>query len=389
MSHKKRGTLFIDYCPHTFRTIREHFNITTEQYIASISKTTKERLSEGASGAFMFFSHDQQFIVKSMSQEETAFLRSICADYAAYLLTHPDSLLTRFYGCHSIKLYGSTFSFVVMANLFSTEKVIHRRYDIKGSWVNRTASHPQNGKRVTCRHCNGGYIFGSTDAEANSCPMRVGKHEPNSILKDNDLTAKVRLDRITSEELYQQLVMDANFLARLGIMDYSLLLGVHNVEYMVDGIDDDKIHRTSTARTISASKRTAPERNMSRASDALEVELQHRDGGLPRIVAGTLKANTVVGPSCYYFGLIDILQTWNLNKRLERFAKLHVLRQDPDGISAVPPTIYKDRFTLKIADILGITLHNEEHNRYEAGLDSMRDSMMSEQIQSPYGGRYM
>lgn len=38
-----KGTLFIDYCPHTFQTIREHFGIDTNQYIDSLSRTTKVR----------------------------------------------------------------------------------------------------------------------------------------------------------------------------------------------------------------------------------------------------------------------------------------------------------------------------------------------------------
>ncbi|KAF0723323.1 hypothetical protein AaE_009885, partial [Aphanomyces astaci] len=148
----------------------------------------------------MFFSEDQQLIVKSMSEGEASFLQSIASDYAAFLITHPESLLTRFFGCHSVHLYGTTFYFVVMSNLFSDHtKIIHRRYDIKGSWVNRSAKQPTKGKKVTCRHCNGKYVFGSV--EGNVCPLRVGTHEPNVILKDNDLTQKVRLDAAVAEDL--------------------------------------------------------------------------------------------------------------------------------------------------------------------------------------------
>lgn len=353
-----KGTLFIDYCPHTFQTIREHFGIDTNQYIDSLSRTTKERLSEGASGAFMFFSHDQQLIVKSMSDEESTFLRSIAAEYASFLLTNPDSLLTRFYGCHAIRLYGNTFNFVVMANLFSTDKVIHRRYDIKGSWVNRSAKHPSKGKSVTCRHCNAKYVFGSTDAE--NCRARVGRHEPNVVLKDNDLTAKVRLDPKVAEELYDQLVKDANFLSRLGIMDYSLLLGIHNVEYMVNpDVEEDGVS-SSNPLPIPGMKSN------------FTSELTHRPGrgnsnapptksrsGLPRLGTGTRRANTVVGPSIYYFGMIDILQTWNMDKKLERFAKTKLLGKDTEGLSATPPTAYCDRFKRKMGEILSVTIRDE------------------------------
>ncbi|KAJ0402539.1 hypothetical protein P43SY_000802 [Pythium insidiosum] len=350
-----KGTLFIDYCPHTFQTIREHFGIDTSQYIQSLSRTTKERLSEGASGAFMFFSHDQQLIVKSMSDEESAFLRSIAAEYASYLLTNPDSLLTRFYGCHAIRLYGNTFNFVVMANLFSTDKVIHRRYDIKGSWVNRSAKHPSKGKRVTCRHCNAKFVFGSTESE--NCPMRVGRHEANVVLKDNDLTAKVRLDPKVAEELYEQLVKDANFLSRLGIMDYSLLLGVHNQEYTVNP-DETYSQDNYMPRTSRATKPSNREPGMRCVSPSRNPE--SNGGGLPRLGTGTRRANTVVGPSIYYFGLIDILQQWTMDKKLERFAKTKILGKDPDGLSAIPPTAYCDRFKRRMAEILSISVSGEE-----------------------------
>jgi 1-phosphatidylinositol-4-phosphate 5-kinase len=367
-----KGTLFIDYCPHTFQTIREHFGVDTNQYIESLGRTTKERLSEGASGAFMFFSHDQQLIVKSMSDEESAFLRSIAPEYASFLLTNPDSLLTRFYGCHAIRLYGKTFNFVVMANLFSTDKIIHRRYDIKGSWVNRSAKHPSKGKRVTCRHCNAKFVFGSTDAE--NCPAQVGRHEPNVVLKDNDLTARVRLDPKVAEDLYDQLVKDANFLSRLGIMDYSLLLGVHNVEYMVNpDLEEDMDGPVPPLSDVHGKRQTSTPTDLIHRSGKGRVsnptgnassQIKQRTG-LPRLGTGTRRANTVVGPSIYYFGLIDILQQWTMDKKLERFAKTKVLGKDKDGLSALPPTAYCDRFKRKMGEILSVTVRDEYAELFE------------------------
>jgi 1-phosphatidylinositol-4-phosphate 5-kinase len=400
---KNKGTLFIDYCPHTFQTIREHFGIETNQYIESLSRTTKERLSEGASGAFMFFSFDQQLIVKSMSTEESIFLRNIAADYASYLLTNPDSLLTRFYGCHAIRLYGNTFHFVVMANLFNTDKTIHRRYDIKGSWVNRTAKYPSKGKRVTCRHCNGKYVFGSSDAA--HCPARVGRHEPNMVLKDNDMTARVRLHPVIAEELYVQLVKDANFLSRLGIMDYSLLLGVHNVEYIVNPeLHEEEEEEEKEATTISNSNNStrnelrhrfngtqkqqpppppppAPPSSYSFSSIPVSAATAAPTIGsrIPRNNTGLHRANTVVGPSLYYFGLIDILQTWNLNKKLERFTKLYLLRKDPDGLSAIPPTAYCDRFKKKMAEMLSIRLEYDEIEQKEEELEEEKEKEKEEE----------
>ncbi|KDO32428.1 hypothetical protein SPRG_22110 [Saprolegnia parasitica CBS 223.65] len=360
-------TIFTDFCPHVFHAIRHHFGVSTEAYVQSLSKTTKERLSEGASGAFMFFSQDQQLIVKSMSPGEASFLQSIAPEYGSYLLSHPDSLLTRFYGCHSVQLYGSTFYFVVMANLFSdNSKTIHRRYDIKGSWVNRSAKQPTKGKSVTCRHCNGKFIFGVADAESNACPLRVGgNHEPNVILKDNDLTQKVRLNEAEAEELYAHICKDASFLASHGIMDYSLLMGVHNVEYRVTDDMELELEETENSKSLLLNnniKMKARDGSVAKMRDPMAAEDEDAllSEGLPHLFNGTRRANTVVGPACYYFGIIDILQLWNFDKKLERGFKLHVLRKDPDGLSAVPPTAYKDRFCLKMAEILSIGVHDED-----------------------------
>lgn len=115
---------FHDYSPHDFRRIRERFGVLQGPYVQSLSTTAKERLSEGASGAFMFFSGDSALIVKSTTEEESKFLRTIVKKYADYLCSYPETLLTRFYGCHCLELYGKKFHFVVMANLFDTDQVL-------------------------------------------------------------------------------------------------------------------------------------------------------------------------------------------------------------------------------------------------------------------------
>jgi 1-phosphatidylinositol-4-phosphate 5-kinase len=149
-SSSQRTKTFHDYEPHAFKKIRERFGVNNEAYIESLSTTAKERLSEGASGAFMFFSSDGALIVKSTSKEECFFLRSIANQYADYLCANEKTLLTRFYGCHCLELYGKSFFFVVMANFFDTKQIIHSRYDIKGSWVNRHGELPKRSKKVTC-----------------------------------------------------------------------------------------------------------------------------------------------------------------------------------------------------------------------------------------------
>lgn len=366
----QRTKTFHDYEPHAFRKIRECFGVDNDKYLTSLSTTAKERLSEGASGAFMFFSGDGGLIVKSTSTEESKFLRSIASQYADYLCGNPRSLLTRFYGCHCLELYGKKFSFIVMANLFDTDLVIHSRYDIKGSWVHRNADLPKAGKKVTCRECNRKYYYQSTAYDDFNCPVRLGGHEPNVVLKDNDLTQKIRLRESDSLLLFQQLKRDSNLLCSFGIMDYSLLIGVHDVEYAVGNeLEEDEImprasitEKSPGLNPFDASSVMAPPDLSVPPSDSkprhhfsIESTPESNASSGRRMPRGGMRmANTVVGPAYYYIGVIDILQTWTLKKRAERYVKIHLKRVDGDGLSAIEPKLYKERFQAKMSDILGI-----------------------------------
>lgn len=74
-----------------------------------------------------------------------------------------------------------------------------------------------------------------------SCPFTVlGHHEPNVILKDNDLKHKIRLPTDVARKLLSQLKKDAEFLCSIGIMDYSLLVGVHTTEYAVEDVMEEE-----------------------------------------------------------------------------------------------------------------------------------------------------
>lgn len=68
----------------------------------------------------------------------------------------------------------------------------------------------------------------------------------------------------------------------------------------------------------------------------------------------------VVGPGIYYIGIIDILQQWTLQKRLERFAKTQLQRKDPNGISCMPPGPYRERFQRKISQLIEHTIFIRE-----------------------------
>ena len=46
-------------------------------------------------------------------------------------MDHPESLLTRYFGSHSLRLYGVDFFFVVMQDVFRQCRPINARFDLK------------------------------------------------------------------------------------------------------------------------------------------------------------------------------------------------------------------------------------------------------------------
>jgi len=45
-----------------------------------------------------------------------------------------------------------------------------------------------------------------------------------------------------------------------------------------------------------------------------------------------------------HLAIIDYLQEWNLNKKVERFSKVFILGKNGDGLSAIEPGVYARRF---------------------------------------------
>jgi hypothetical protein len=103
-------------------------------------------------------------------------------------------------GMHRIKMYHlrRKVHFVVMTSVFDTPAQINTIYDLKGSLVGRSASQKER--------------------------------ESGGVLKDNDLiNDKCKLHFGSKKAAFMaQLEKDAMFLAKLNIMDYSLLVGIHD-----------------------------------------------------------------------------------------------------------------------------------------------------------------
>lgn len=197
---------FKDYAPWIFRDLRRIFQIDAADYLVSL--TGKYILSElgspGKSGSFFYFSRDYRFIIKTLHHAEHKFLRKILQQYHQHAKQFPNTLISQFYGLHRVKTsFGKKIHFVVMNNLFPPHMDIHSTYDVKGSTVGR--------------------ITTEDDKRGN----------PRGTLKDlNWLNSKqfLKFSNEKKKAFLEQVEKDVQLLANLKIMDYSLLLGMHNMK---------------------------------------------------------------------------------------------------------------------------------------------------------------
>ncbi|KAG6828641.1 hypothetical protein H0H87_001434 [Tephrocybe sp. NHM501043] len=198
---------FKDYAPWVFRSLREdYFHLDPADYLLSL--TSKYILSElgspGKSGSFFYFSRDYRFIIKTIHHAEHAYLLRILPAYYEHVRANPHTLLSRFYGLHRVKLpRGRKIHFVIMNNIFPPHRDIHETYDLKGSTIGR------------------------------EYPEEKARQNPRAVLKDLNWINRGRMLELGPEKralLAEQLRRDSAFLKQVNVMDYSLLVGIHNMQ---------------------------------------------------------------------------------------------------------------------------------------------------------------
>jgi len=219
---------------------------------------------------------DYRFIIKTIPSNEAELLMNILSSYYYYIGQYPHTLLSRFYGFYAIKSKETSsqlMHFVIMENVFTPKYEIHRCYDLKGSTRGRFAKESE-------------------------------KIAGNAILKDLDIDkGTIKLQDKVKRQLAEQIHQDCWFLETNNIMDYSLLVGIHERDHV---------------QPIPVSKNTP--------------FFRKDDGGL---VSGD-------GEELYFLGVIDILTPYGWRKILENSFK--TMYNEEHRISAVHPRLYRERF---------------------------------------------
>ncbi|KAI9662622.1 MAG: Phosphatidylinositol-4-phosphate 5-kinase [Bathelium mastoideum] len=375
---------FKDYAPWVFRHLRRTFKIDPADYLMSL--TSKYILSElgspGKSGSFFYFSRDYKYIIKTIHHAEHKFLRKILKEYYQHVQDNPNTLLSQFYGLHRMKMpYGRKTHFVVMNNLFPPHRDIHRTFDLKGSTIGRD--------------------FREEELEKN----------PRATLKDlNWLRRDLHLEFGPTKKntFVEQIQRDVALLQKLKIMDYSLLVGIHDLErgneenirnktlkvfqpggedpeddaqqaqaLQQQGSDPSQRGSASLQHVPSMLTRTPSKMESARKAKELRqiiknqkpVPMDQTASKMPEEVLESKKGfyfyqddggfratheDDRPGEEIYYLGVIDCLTHYDIVKRTEHFWK--GLSNPKSQISAIPPEPYGERF---IRFISGITKTRE------------------------------
>ncbi|XP_042505208.1 phosphatidylinositol 4-phosphate 5-kinase 9-like isoform X2 [Macadamia integrifolia] len=352
--HRSEDFKWKDYCPMVFRNLREMFKIDAADYMMSIcgNDALRELSSPGKSGSVFFLSQDDRFMIKTLRKSEVKVLLKMLPNYHHHVHTYDNTLITKFFGLHRINpSSGQKFRFVVMGNMFFTALRIHRRFDLKGSSLGRSSDNIEI--------------------------------DENTTLKDLDLNYCFYLEPSWREALLKQIDIDSKFLETQHIMDYSLLLGVHyrapqHLPYRqnlsTDGlgilaaedIEEEEISnypqslvlvpRGSDDSNIIVGPHVRGRRLRASAAGDKEVDLLLPSMARLQIQLGVnmpARAEHIaeedkiqlfhdVYDVVLYVGIIDILQEYNMSKKIEHAYKS--IQFDSLSISAVDPVVYSQRF---------------------------------------------
>lgn len=321
-SHSFGDFRFKTYAPIAFRYFRELFNIKPADFLRSTcTEPLRELSNAGASGSIFYVSQDDQFIIKTVQHKEAEFLQKLLPGYYMNLQQNPKTLLPKFFGLFCYQSLGKNIRLLVMNNLLPQNVTMHEKYDLKGSTYKRLASKSERAK-----------------ASPTLKDLDFIENHPNEGLS---------IDPISYDSLIRTISRDCLVLESFKIMDYSLLVGIHNVELTAGGRGQGKSRQESedeleqvddlpsTSRGEIEGRRRRPLQSKFSVWDQSEFEGSVPPGGVP---ARNSNGDRLI----LFLGIIDILQNYRLLKKMEHTWK--AILHDGDSISVHNPNFYAQRF---------------------------------------------
>ncbi|KAI6225395.1 PIPK domain-containing protein [Aphelenchoides fujianensis] len=374
-SHAYGDFRFKTYAPLAFRYFREIFHIQAADFLQSLcTQPLRELSNPGASGSIFYVSADDKFIIKTVQHKEADFLCKLLPGYYMNLQQNPRTVLPKFFGLFCYQSLGKNIRLIVMNNLLPQSVRMHQKFDLKGSTYKRFAS-------------------------------RQERQKPSPTLKDLDFNEEfpngITLDPKTYDILMNIIERDCLVLESFKIMDYSFLIGIHNIdlEAQASGVEEDEEAAPPEPLDPEEEQRQLTERTEAWRALQLDFNAKQRhyaEGGVP---ARNQKGERLL----LFLGIIDILQNYRLFKKLEHTWKS--ILHDGDSISVHNPSFYAERFQTYIgkhvfirAELTGaagrhpnkfrsivhsfmaIKQHPSKHNRTKSVADQTDDSVLEPMI---------
>jgi len=303
---------FKEYCPIVFRNLREKFGVKENVFNQALSATEPYYECQGDKekerGHKYFYSKCNRFVVKIFHSEEVEFMHSILNHYYNYAVEKGGkTLLPQYLAMYKITVSGVEYHMIVMRNVFAAHLTVHKKYDLKGSTVDREA----------------------TDKD---------KSRNNPTLKDVDFLKdemKVQVGEEKRTEILGMLESDVKFLSQLKIMDYSLLLGAHNV---ARGLEEQELEDEASSSDDLLDGEDAPAKEDAPMDVDEDEDEEEGYNGYTYV-----SADGVANKEVYFIGLIDVLTKYNATKRAAHTAKTMKHGAGAE-ISTVKPENYSKRF---------------------------------------------
>ncbi|CAF0723055.1 unnamed protein product [Rotaria sp. Silwood1] len=307
----------------------------------------KEIVNPSNSGSLLYLTSDSTFLIKTIRDYDAKFIQQkFLNEYYKYVNGTPGTFIAKLFGCFGYVPYLSqqksitadsfTLRFGIFSNFIPTNIEIHEKYDLKGSSYKRDAS--------------------STE-----------KLKASATFKDNDFREihpqGFKLPKSVYYHLQEVLTRDVDFLEKLNIMDYSLLLTVHNMDNqvkptrvgplesllgtvrdtfllgMTQQIDQhDKKHKDEKPKLVLKFRKPIETLGLGyKEISTFDTENAKEFGGIPAV-------NEKGERLLLFFGIIDILQTFDICKVMQRQYQTVENHEAVDDRSIVEADFYADRF---------------------------------------------
>ena len=195
-----------EYAPALFSECRKLFDITEDGYKRSVSRTGFsfiEFASNSKSGEMFFFSWDGKFIIKTISEKEVYVMIKMLPKYVLHVAK--PSLLMRICGLYRVSVssdYPPRYFLIAISVFDAGDMGLHHQYDLKGSTSGRMAA-----------------------------PTDSVQKDLNWIDEGTQVCLPAGLKRTIAAALEN----DANFLKDQSVLDYSVLVGIHDRETLEAG----------------------------------------------------------------------------------------------------------------------------------------------------------